>query len=170
MIPKLETERLLLRGYQPSDFEAFAEMWADPDVVRFMGGAPSTREQSWQRFLARTGGWAQMGFGFFALIERETGQLVGEGGFHEAHRTIDPPLVGTLEAGWVLMPSAQGWGYATEAMQAAIAWAEDVFPDRRMTCMIDSDHLASLRVAARLGFREFARTTYAGDRVTLLER
>ncbi|MDF2982351.1 MAG: family acetyltransferase, partial [Devosia sp.] len=80
------------------------------------------------------------------------------------------PLEGTLEAGWALMPSAQGWGYATEAMQAAIGWAEKTFPGRRMTCLINVDNLASMRVAGRLGFKEFARTIYGDDKVVLFQR
>lgn len=170
MGPVIETERLILRGYTPEDFAAFEAMWADEDVVRFIGGQVSTREQSWQRFLARIGGWNQMGFGFFAVIEKASGHLVGEAGFHEARRQIEPPLEGTLEAGWVLMPSAQGWGYATEAMQAAIGWAEAAFAGRRMTCLIDPDNLASMRVASKLGFKEFARSDYSGSKLALLER
>lgn len=169
-IPSIETERLILRGYAPDDFEAFAAMWADPDVVHFIGGRTFSREQSWQRFLARAGAWQHMGFGFFAVFEKASGNLVGEAGFHEARRIIEPPLEGSLEAGWALMPSAQGWGYATEAMRAAIDWAVETYPGRRMTCLINVDNLASMRVAARLGFSEFARTLYADDKVALFER
>jgi len=169
-IPTIETTRLILRGYTPDDFDAFAAMWADPDVVHFIGGRSFTREQSWQRFLTRAGGWQHMGFGFFAVIEKASGQLAGEAGFHEARRIIEPSLEGTLEAGWALMPSAQGWGYATEAMQAAINWASRAFPDRRMTCLINVDNLASMRVAGRLGFKDFARTVYGDDKVVLFER
>ena len=72
-IPTIETERLILRGYTPDDFDAFAAMWADPDVVHFIGGRSFTREQSWQRFLTRAGGWQHMGFGFFAVVEKASG-------------------------------------------------------------------------------------------------
>lgn len=170
MTVSIATNRLELRELRLDDFEAYAQMWADPDVVRFIGGQPSTREQSWQRFLARTGSWGVVGFGFFAVVERDSGHLVGEAGFQEARRQISPGIEGTLEAGWALMPSAQGWGYATEAMQAAIGWAESTFPARRMTCLIDPDNLASLRVAGKLGFKEFARPEYGGGKVVLLER
>jgi RimJ/RimL family protein N-acetyltransferase len=169
-IPTIETERLILRGYGPADFDAFADMWADPDVVHFIGGRSFTREQSWQRFLARAGGWQHMGFGFFAVVEKDSGLLAGEAGFHEARRIIEPSLEGTLEAGWALMPSSQGWGYATEAMQAAIGWAGTAFADQRMTCLINVDNLASMRVAGRLGFKEFARTVYADDKVVLFQQ
>lgn len=170
MIPRLETDRLILRQHRLDDFDAYVEMWSEPDVVRFIGGRAFSREESWSRFLRQAGIWHHLGFGFFAIEEKESGRFIGEAGFHDLHRTIEPALHGTLEAGWALMSSGQGWGYATEAMGAAISWADMAFPDRRMTCIIDPDNLASLRVAGRLGFRELARTRYNSSPVVVFER
>ncbi len=50
-IPTLETARLTLRPHRLDDFDAHAALWADEDVVRFITGVPSTREQSWSRML-----------------------------------------------------------------------------------------------------------------------
>jgi RimJ/RimL family protein N-acetyltransferase len=170
MIPTLETERLILRPHRLTDFGTYVEMWADPDVVRFIGGQPFDRESTWSRFLRTAGGWHYLGFGFFAIEEKATGLFVGEAGFHDLHRTLVPSIEDTLEAGWALMPTGQGWGYATEAMAAAIAWAEGAYPDRRMTCIIDPDNLPSVRVANRLGFVELARASYHDRPIVIYER
>ncbi len=170
MIPTLETERLRLRPYVLSDFDDYAEMWADPDVVRFIGGKPFEREASWGRFVRQQGMWHYMGFGFFAIEEKATGHFVGEGGFHEVRRNITPAIEGTLEAGWALNSAGQGWGYATEAMAAAIGWAETAFAGRRMTALIDPDNQPSVRVAKKLGFAELARTTYADKPIVVFAR
>ena len=170
MIPTIETPRLLLRPFRREDFDTYVEMWADPDVVRFIGGKPFDREATWLRFLRQAGIWHHMGFGFFAIEEKETGQFIGEAGFHELRRAVVPSIEDSLEAGWALMPIGQGWGYATEAMGAAIQWADDAFPGRRMTCIIDPDNLPSIRVAQRLGFTQLARTSYNGQPVIVYER
>jgi RimJ/RimL family protein N-acetyltransferase len=170
MIPTLETERLILRPHRLEDFDAYVEMWADPDVVRFIGGKPFDRELSWSRFLRHAGVWQHLGFGFFAIEEKETGRFAGEAGFHDLRRNVDPSVEGTLEAGWALTPNVQGWGYATEAMSAAIGWADAAFPQKRMTCIIDPDNLPSIRVAGRLGFAELARTTYNSTPIVVFER
>ena len=170
MIPTIETERLLLRPHALADFDAYHEMWADPDVVRFIGGRPFAREMSWSRFLRQAGIWQLLGFGFFAIEEKSTGQFVGEAGFHDLRRELTPSIEGSLEAGWALASGGQGWGYATEAMTAAIGWAEHAFPGRRMTCIIDPDNLPSVRVAKKLGFVELARTRYAESPITVFER
>ena len=75
-----------------------------------------------------------------------------------------------MEAGWVLAPAAQGRGLAEEAMRALLRWAVDLSPPARLTCIIRPDHAASLHVAGKLGFREFARTSYKGGPMVLLER
>ena len=168
--PTLETPRLRLRAFRPDDFESYAKMWAEPAVVRFIGGRPMSREAAWIRFLRQVGLWRYLGYGFFALEDRDSGAFVGEGGFHDLKRTLTPSNEGTMEAGWALATAMQGRGLAEEAMRAAIAWADRVHPTPRMTCIIRVEHLASLRVAEKLGFTPYGETLYHGDDVVLLER
>jgi RimJ/RimL family protein N-acetyltransferase len=71
--------------------------------------------------------------------------------------------------GWVLDPRAFGKGFAGEATRAAQGWMDGAFRARRTVCMIDTENVASLRVAEKLGYREFTRTR-AEKPVILLER
>jgi RimJ/RimL family protein N-acetyltransferase len=169
-IPTLETERLRLRPYRAEDFEAYATFWADPDVTRYVGGTPFSREAAWNRFLRQVGLWHYLDFGFFVLECRDTGAFLGEAGFHELHRAIEPSLGGTLEAGWAVAPSAQGRGLAQEAMRAAIDWATGHVSRDEMTCIIHPDNTPSLKVAGRLGFQERSRTIYGGAPIVVLAR
>ena len=166
----LETPRLHLRPHRLDDFETYAAMWLEPQVVRFIGGKPLPREAAWIRFLRQSGLWDHLGFGFFALEDRATGAFIGEAGFHDLRRNIVPSNEGTMEAGWALIAAMQGKGLVEEAMRVAIAWADRVHPGPRMTCIINAEHAASLRVATKLGFTPYAETTYHGDPVTMLER
>ncbi|RUM05583.1 GNAT family N-acetyltransferase [Rhizobium chutanense] len=162
-IPSLETERLTLRPHRLDDFEAHAALWADKDVVRFISDVASTREQSWSRMLRLAGMWHHMGFGFLAIVEKASGRFIGEAGFMESRREMDPSIEGTMELGWALTPSAHGRGYATEALTALIGWAGTHFPGKPMSCIISPENQASLRVAAKLGFHETVRTQYNGE-------
>lgn len=168
--PVIETPRLVLRAHALADFDSYVALWSDPDVVRFITGTPFSREASWSRFLRHGGHWQHLGFGFMAIEERKTGRFIGEAGFHDMRREITPSLEGTLEAGWALMPSAQGKGYGLEAMQALVGWADETFPGRRMTCIIDPDNIPSTRVADRLGFSLVGATRYHDSTVNLFER
>src|SRR6266404_4012619 len=81
-IPRLKTERLLLRPFQPDDFESYAEMMAHPDVALYlMDGRPLTREEAWRQMAMFIGHWALRGFGVWAVEELSTGRFIGRIGF-----------------------------------------------------------------------------------------
>jgi RimJ/RimL family protein N-acetyltransferase len=169
-IPIVETERLTLRDHRLADFDAYVAMWADPIVTRFIGGRPRTREEAWIRLLRHAGMWRHMGFGFWAVEEKATGRFIGEAGFHELRRDLEPSIEGTLEAGWGFVTDAHGKGFATEAVGAAIAWGAANHNGELMTCIIDPSNTLSIRVAAKHGFRERVRTTYQGAPTIVFDR
>lgn len=102
--PQLDTPRLVLDAHGAADLDAFAAIWADLTVVRHISGQPSSRQESWQRLLRHRGHWAVMGYGYWAVRERRTGCFVGDVGFGDFRRAIEPPIEGLPEAGWVLAP------------------------------------------------------------------
>ena len=168
--PTIETERLVLRAYRLEDFPHLAAAWADPEVVRYIGGRPSTEEESWTRLLRNNALWPMLGYGYWAATEKATGRYAGDVGFADFKRDIEPSIKGVPEIGWVLAPWSHGRGYATEAAQAALRWLESALGPQRTVCIINDDNLASLRVAEKCGYREFARTQYKGSNVVMLER
>jgi RimJ/RimL family protein N-acetyltransferase len=169
-IPRLETERLVLRGHRLEDFAQCSAMWGDPEVTRFIGGRAFPKDEVWTKLLRYVGHWSVMGFGFWVLEEKDSGRFVGEVGFADFQRDIQPPLNGSPEIGWVLAPWAHGRGLATEAVQAALAWGATHLPAKRTVCLISPDNAASIRVAQKCGYREFYRTTYKGQPTLLFER
>ena len=169
-IPTLDTPRLRLRPHRPDDLAACAALWADPGVVRFITGRPQSREESWTRLLRYAGHWAWLGFGYWALEEQAGGAYVGELGFADFKREGLPFLAGRPELGWALSPAVQGRGYATEAVTAALAWGDVHLPAAETACIIAPENLASLRVAAKLGYREVERVARNGGETILFTR
>ena len=72
--------------------------------------------------------------------------------------------------GWLLEVAAQGKGYATEAVLAAARWGDVHLKGKRMSCIIDPDHAASIRIAEKCGFKKTGETVYHGSKVLLLHR
>ena len=169
-IPSIETKRLIFRGHRFEDFEECAALWADPQITRFIGGKPFTREEVWTKLLRYLGHWSLMGFGHWVVAEKSSGRFVGEVGFADFKREIHPSIEGEPESGWVLARWAHGRGFATEAVRAALAWADAHFSSRRTVCLISPDNVASIRVANKCGYQEFARTTYKEQPAILFER
>jgi RimJ/RimL family protein N-acetyltransferase len=169
-IPVLETQRLRLRGHRIDDLDVCAALWADTEVVRYTTGKPQTREEVWFRILRYIGHWTLLGYGFWAVEEKAGGNFVGEVGFADFKRALDPALGDTPEIGWILASSAHGKGYGTEAVKAVVAWGDEHFGAVRTACLIHPDNAASIRVADKCGYREYARTLYKDRDVILLER
>ncbi len=165
----IETERLLLRPQNETDYEGSCAIWADPEVVRYISGVPSTREQTWHRLLRGAGMWSLKGYGPFAVIEKETGRLLGEVGHADFHRGLGEAFDPYPEAGWVLGSQGHGKGFATEAVTAMHRWFDESRPETRSVCIISPDNPASLRVPEKVGYRPFGRMDYNGE-VIMLER
>ncbi len=167
--PSLETERLVLRGHQAGDLDALAAMWSDPAVVRHIGGQPHSRQECWTKLLRYVGHWQLMGFGYWVAVDRASGRFVGELGFADFKRALEPSLEGTPEAGWVLATWAHGRGLATEALSRVMAWGDEQFATAT-ACIIAPTNTASIRVANKVGYEEALRTTYDQRPVILLRR
>jgi RimJ/RimL family protein N-acetyltransferase len=179
-VPVLETERLRLRGHRLEDFADCAAMWADATVTRFIGGKPLSEEEAWTKFLRYAGHWALLGFGYWVAEEKATGKFVGEIGFADYKREIEPSLRGVPEIGWVLASAFHGRGHATEAVRAVVEWGDRYFIKRhleqphveqgRTACIIAPENVASIRVAEKCGYRQSQLTTYKGHAVLMFVR
>lgn len=168
-IPTLEAERIVLRPYRVSDFNDLFVLWSDPRTVRLMGMQPMTEEEAWAKFLRVFGAWQVNGFGFWVIEEKASGRYVGELGYINSRRTIDPPLP-VPEMGWSIMPWAKGKGYASEALTAALKWGEGHFGRVRFCAIIAPENAPSLNLAKKFGFVETHHTHYKGHPTIILFR
>ena len=148
-IPRLETERLVLRAYRRADFDAFvvhfAAHFADPPGAD--DSSASTRGAAWRIFCSHAGLWTIDGAGWWAVEERQTGQLVGTvGAFFREDCMV-------MELGWNTYSAFGGRGYACEAAAGALKYAFDIRQEAKVRALIAPGNASSLRVASRLGFR-----------------
>lgn len=170
VVPVLETSRLVLRGFRADDFEPWLALSRTPAYYRYFGPEAMPAEEVWKLLLRSVGHWALMGYGFWAVEEKASGRFVGAIGFLSLKRELSPPLGDAPEIGWVLDPALHGQGLATEAVAAVLAWGHAHFGPVRTVCIIHPDNAPSMKVAAKFGYHEFARTTYHDQPIVLLER
>jgi RimJ/RimL family protein N-acetyltransferase len=142
--PTLETARLILRPPLAEDLDGLAEMMADEETARYVGGQQE-RSGAWRQLASLAGSWALMGFGMFSVIEKASGRWVGRLGPWRPEDWPGP------EVGWGLTRSAWGKGYATEGAAATIGWAFDALGWDQIIHCIAPENAASARVAERLG-------------------
>ncbi len=168
--PVIETARLRLRAHRAGDFDAALAMWTDPAVTRYIGGKPSTEQQTWARMLNYAGSWALLGFGYWAVEEKSSGRFIGEAGFANFRRDIAADMKDVPELGWALSSAFHGRGFGTEAVRAAVAWGDAALSSHRTVCLIDPDNAPSIRVAETCGYREFRREQFNGKPALFFER
>ena len=144
--PVLETERLILRCPQQDDLDGFAEMMADPDCARFLGGVKS-RAEVWRSLAGLAGSWVIKGFGMFSVVEKGTGRWVGRIG------PWQPEGWPGTEVAWGMNRWSWGKGYATEAAEASIDYAFKTLGWDEVIHTIDPGNTPSQAVARRVGSR-----------------
>jgi RimJ/RimL family protein N-acetyltransferase len=158
----LETERLTLRPFREADFEQYAGMCADPEVMRYLGeGRALTRGEAWRQMAMILGHWQLRGYGLWAVEERESGALLGRLGF------FNPEGWPGFEIGWALRRESWGRGYATEGARRALAYGFTEMGREHVISLIHPENRGSIRVAEKLGERPEGRTEIFGREVLI---
>jgi RimJ/RimL family protein N-acetyltransferase len=146
----VETPRLVLRQFTMADVDNLVSLDADPDVMRFVtGGVATTREEIETEFLPAFLAYYDRyeGYGFWAAIEKATGQFLGW--FH--FRPREGASADEAELGYRLRKSAWGKGYATEGSRALIRKGFSEFGVQRVVAEAMAVNLASRRVMEKAG-------------------
>lgn len=145
----LETERLILRTWSLEDAEEGYRIWSDEEVMRYIGAGRRNTD------VEQTRGWLNRmiahqekhGFCFWAVVEKESNQLIGSCGM--AYQ-VDGGL--PIEFGYTLARPFWGRGLATEAAAAALRYIFEKIDVPEIAASVDSRNVASQRVLEKIGF------------------
>ena len=157
----IESDRLILRMFREEDFEAYAKLTADPEVMRFLGGKTFDRLEAWRHMAFLLGHWHLRGYGHWAVEEKASGNLVGRIGF------LNPAEWPGFELGWTLAREYWGRGYATEGARRALKYGFDELDRPHIISLIHPDNNSSIRVAERLGEKVEGKTQLLGHEVLI---
>jgi ribosomal-protein-alanine N-acetyltransferase len=161
----LDTARLTLRPLAPGDLDPLASMYADPEVMRYIGtGGPRGREEAARYIDRQRAAYSERGFGEWAAVLRQSDDMVGLCGL-----IVWPDIDGAeeLEVAYMFARHAWGRGLATEAGGAIRNWAERELGRRRLVSCIDPQHTASIHVAQKIGMRYEKDFLYEGAPMAL---
>lgn len=170
MVPIIETARLILREFRASDLDAQAAILGDDQVMRYVGGKPLGREDTWRKMLTGPGMWAMLGYGYWAVVRKQDNALIGQAGFADFKRDMTPGIEGIPEMGWMFGAQAHGHGYASETVAAALEWADATLGADEIVAIIDHGNAASARVAEKAGFVVREEALYKGEPIMLFRR
>jgi len=151
----LETGRLLFRPHEPADLDDYCALEGDPDVRRFVGGAPRAREAAEARFHERFLGEAHDGLGLWAAVFKSERRWIGYCGIYPHFLPGGAGAIpGEGALGFAFAREYWGRGLATEASRAFVRFGLGELGLTRIVATVQAGNLASLRVLEKAGFRE----------------
>ncbi len=154
---QLETERLILRSFREEDIDAMAQLFANPDFMRFSLGIYTERKKTVD-FIEKVMGWDHANIpSQFAIVPRGEDVLIGYCGFHH-----HPEVPGEIEIGYRLHPDHWNRGLISEASRAVRdhAFADLKLP--RVISLVHPDNIPSRRVAEKIGMTVEKQITFRG--------
>lgn len=145
-----------LRPFTEDDAEAMFRVYGDPEVMRWVGhGAVSSLEAvhaMLQQYMAHQ---ALHGFAFWAVVDRATGAVIGDGGLART-------ATGEIEMGYTLARDAWGRGRGSEVAALAAHTALDILGFPQVRALVEPENARSQRVLRGLGFMESGSTVAFG--------
>ncbi len=152
-VPFASTERLILRGFMPEDFEAYSAYRSLPSIYRFLYRDPPSAEALRERFDASlNASLSDDGSSLcWAVLRREDDVLMGE-----VSLKLTSKAALQAEVGYTFNPAYAGKGYATEAVRAVIDLGFGIFGFHRIFARLDAQNAGSIGVVERLGLRREA--------------
>jgi RimJ/RimL family protein N-acetyltransferase len=148
----LETERLLFRAHTEDDLEAFCALEADPQVRRFVGGSPRSRERAERKFRDSFLVPIADRLGLWATVFKPDDRYIGYCGVYP-HFGVEGPIPGEGALGYTLARAYWGRGLATEAARGFVDFGFEDLHLRRIVAMVEVGNGASAHVLEKLGFR-----------------
>lgn len=146
----LTTPRLVLRRPSPSDLEDYTRLHTDPRTYTHSPLGPPTAQVCVERLQADLTSWRDDGFGYAAVVERDSGAVVGWAGLRREQREdgSDGQLVNLY---YRLAHDRIGRGYGREVSRALVAWAVEWLPEPPVSAGVDQGNIASIATALRAG-------------------
>ena len=156
-LPIFETSHLLGRHLLPDDLAAMLAVYGDAKTMQWVGdGQPLNREQCLNWIEITHQNYIHYGYGMFALVLRQTGEVIGFCGL------VHPGGLPEVEIKYALLREFHGRGFATEAVRALIAYGIESFNLTQIIATAYAENAASLRVLEKSGMKAVGRRDH-GD-------
>ncbi|HTV91920.1 MAG TPA: GNAT family N-acetyltransferase [Verrucomicrobiae bacterium] len=141
----IETERLLLRTWMPSDAAPLAAIYGDPETMQYILTGTKTLEQTREAIAKMVEADERDGCSMWPVVLKESSELIGSCGLM---KTEEP---GALELGFVFAPAARGHGYALEAARGVLDFAFSQLRARRVIALVHPFNAPSIALVNTLG-------------------
>jgi RimJ/RimL family protein N-acetyltransferase len=155
---RIETDRLVIRTFEPRDAEPWLEIVGDPEVRRFLPPMPPPTMELFEDGLERRLTMErEHGHALWAVVEKNTSRFVGQCGLQPVERTGPE-----IELAYHFAPSTWNRGYGTEAAVAVLGHGFGAVGLEQVIAIVMQGNVGSWRVAEKAGMRYVGLATYYG--------
>ncbi|WP_049945617.1 GNAT family N-acetyltransferase [Butyrivibrio sp. LC3010] len=143
----LQTERCLIRETTVEDVDTFYEIYADPEMTRYMEGLfknPEDEKKYTRDYIEKV--YGLLGFGTWTVVRKEDGAIIGRAGFSIRSGFND------VELGFLIGTEYQRQGYAFEVCSAIIRYGREILQFEKMQTFVKAENLVSIHLCEKLGF------------------
>ena len=153
-IPMITTPRLVLRPFNMNDRDLLFAIVQEPDVFRYFPTTSAWPLEKVERYIYyQIAHWQRFKYGHWAMVLRETGQIIGWDGLEYL------PDTNETEVGYLLSRAFWGKGYATESTSAIVKFGMTKVGLKEIIGLTHPENIASQRVLEKSGL-SFTRSAY----------
>ncbi len=149
----IETERLIIREIQPTDFDEMFELHADPEVHRYLGNKTITdQEKLMEAMESLRQQYIDFGVGRWAMIDKKTKEFIGWTGLEYVTKEVNNHK-NFYDLGYRLIKRFWGQGFATESAFASVDYAFDKLNATEIYAMADIENKGSNKILKKVGLK-----------------
>jgi ribosomal-protein-alanine N-acetyltransferase len=142
----IKTQNLLLRCPTETDLTQLGSLWEREEVRQFLGGTIN-KEEAKNKTIRLKNHWEKYGFGQFAILLKNSLELIGLCGLH--HSELEP----TIEISYMLFPEYWGKGYAAEAIAACTSHGFDILNLKKIIAITQRANIRSCQLLEKVGMK-----------------
>lgn len=144
-----ESERVFLRPYTQADFAALHKIVSDKETM-YAWGQGFSKKQSQEWLDKQLAHYQQYGFGIWAIIEKQSGAIIGNAGLNHTEISLKGKTQKIVEIGYLLHRNFWGKGYGSEVARMCVKYGFETLGLEEVYCLIKEDNTASIKVAKKL--------------------
>ncbi len=155
-IKERHTSRLVLRGFEASDLDVYSKILGHKDVAGWLGRPEGISKADAKHWIdGMLFWWERHGYGPWAVVEKESGRLVGHCGLKFAEE------LGATELMYAIHPDFHGRGYATEASRAALDYGKSELEINKIIAYTLPNNWPSRKVMEKIGMHYVKNIVHA---------
>lgn len=164
-----ESERVFLHPYTQADFAALHKIVSNKQTM-YAWGQGFSKKQSQEWLDKQLAHYQQYGFGIWAIIEKQSGEIIGNAGLNHTEISLKGKTQKIVEIGYLLHRDFWGKGYGSEVARMCVKYGFETLGLEEVYCLIKEDNTASIKVAKKLEMQKVGEypKPYKGKKISHL--